>query len=121
MVPRETSRTASTAVAPEPAWADRTITLDENGAVTSIGAGQIITTGLINLRRFEQRGGEVRVIAELLGRQVTMRDGSGEATIEDVAIEEAGPGESAAQGVGVRSRREPRGATLRAGAPGSRA
>ena len=63
------------------------------GRVMSIGAGQIITTGLINLRRFEQRGGEVRVIAELLGRQVTMRDGSGEATIEDVAIEEAGPGE----------------------------
>lgn len=63
------------------------------GRVTSIGAGQIITTGLINLRRFEQRGGEVRVIAELLGRQMTLRDGSGEATIEDVAIEEAGPGE----------------------------
>jgi len=63
------------------------------GRVTSIGAGQIITTGLINLRRFEQRGGEVRVIAELLGRQMTLRDGSGEATVEDVAIEEAGPGE----------------------------
>ncbi|WP_166869520.1 MULTISPECIES: CBS domain-containing protein [unclassified Salinibacterium] len=63
------------------------------GRVTSIGAGQIITTGLINLRRFEQRGGEVRVIAELLGRQVTLRDGSGEATIEDVAIVETGPGE----------------------------
>jgi CBS domain-containing protein/sporulation protein YlmC with PRC-barrel domain len=63
------------------------------GRVTSIGAGQIITTGLINLRRFEQRGGEVRVIAELLGRQVSLRDGSGHATIEDVAIEEAGPGE----------------------------
>jgi CBS domain-containing protein/sporulation protein YlmC with PRC-barrel domain len=63
------------------------------GRVTSIGAGQIITTGLINLRRFEQRGGEVRVIAEMLGRQVTLRDGSGEATIEDVAIEEVGPGE----------------------------
>ncbi len=63
------------------------------GRVTSIGAGQIITTGLINLRRFEQRGGEVRVIAELLGRQVTLRDGSGDATIEDVAIVETGPGE----------------------------
>ncbi|MCS0499012.1 magnesium transporter MgtE N-terminal domain-containing protein [Protaetiibacter mangrovi] len=63
------------------------------GRVTSIGAGQIITTGLINLRRFEQRGGEVRVIAELLGRQVSLRDGSGRASIEDVAIEEAGPGE----------------------------
>lgn len=61
--------------------------------VTSIGAGQIITTGLINLRRFEQRGGEVRVIAELLGRRMVLSDGSGEATIEDVAIEELAPGE----------------------------
>src|SRR6185369_1669598 len=63
------------------------------GRVTSIGAGQIITTGLINLRRFEQRGGEVRVIAELLGRKVTLKDKSGEATIEDVAIEESAPSE----------------------------
>ena len=63
------------------------------GRVTSIGSGQIITTGLINLRRFEQRGGEVRVIAEILGRRVTLTDGSGTATIEDVAIEESGPGE----------------------------
>jgi len=63
------------------------------GRVTSIGSGQIITTGLINLRRFEQRGGEVRVIAELLGRKVDLRDKSGEATIEDVAIEESAPGE----------------------------
>ena len=63
------------------------------GRVTSIGSGQIITTGLINLRRFEQRGGEVRVIAELLGRRMMFRDGSGEATIEDVAIEESAPAE----------------------------
>ncbi len=63
------------------------------GRVTSIGSGQIITTGLINLRRFEQRGGEVRVMAELLGRKVRLRDGSGEAIIEDVAMEEADLGE----------------------------
>ncbi|MFF1877575.1 magnesium transporter MgtE N-terminal domain-containing protein [Leifsonia sp. NPDC058230] len=63
------------------------------GRVTSIGSGQIITTGLINVRRFEQRGGEVRVIAELLGRRVVLTDGSGEATIEDVAIEESPTGE----------------------------
>ncbi len=63
------------------------------GRVTSIGAGQIITTGLINVRRFEQRGGEVRVIAEILGRTVVFRDGSGPATIEDVAIEQASTGE----------------------------
>jgi CBS domain-containing protein/sporulation protein YlmC with PRC-barrel domain len=63
------------------------------GRITSIGAGQIITTGLINLRRFEQRGGEVRIIAELLGRKVKLRDGSGEAQIEDVAIEDTPLGE----------------------------
>ncbi len=63
------------------------------GRVTSIGSGQIIATGLINLRRFEQRGGEVRVIAEMLGRKVTLKDKSGAATVEDVAIEEQGPGE----------------------------
>ncbi|AYG02538.1 magnesium transporter MgtE N-terminal domain-containing protein [Gryllotalpicola protaetiae] len=60
--------------------------------VTSIGAGQVITTGLINVRRFEPRGGEVRVIAELLGRQLAFRDGSGTATIEDVAITQAPSG-----------------------------
>ena len=63
------------------------------GRVTSFGSGQVITTGLINMRRFEQRGGEVRVIAEMLGREVTLVDKSGSATIEDVAIEESGPGE----------------------------
>ncbi len=63
------------------------------GRVTSIGRGQIITTGLINVRRFVQRGSEVRVIAEMLGRMVQYTDGSGEATVEDVAIEDVGQGE----------------------------
>lgn len=63
------------------------------GRVTTIGAGQVITTGLINLRRFQQRGGEVRVMAELLGRTVHLRDGSGQAHVEDVALEEDKPGE----------------------------
>jgi CBS domain-containing protein len=63
------------------------------GRVTSIGSGQIITTGLLNLRRFEQRGGEIRVMAELLGRRVALRDGSGEGQIEDVSIEEVDIGE----------------------------
>jgi CBS domain-containing protein/sporulation protein YlmC with PRC-barrel domain len=57
------------------------------GRVTSIATGQVITTGLINVRRFQQRGGEVRVMAELLGRKVYLNDGSGTAVIEDVAIE----------------------------------
>lgn len=57
------------------------------GRVTSIATGQVITTGLINVRRFQERGGEVRVMAELLGRKVFFTDGSGQAVIEDVAIE----------------------------------
>jgi CBS domain-containing protein/sporulation protein YlmC with PRC-barrel domain len=57
------------------------------GRVTSIVSGQVITTGLINVRRFHQRGGEVRVLAELIGRRVFLVDGSGDAVIEDVAIE----------------------------------
>ncbi len=57
------------------------------GRVTSIATGQVITTGLINVRRFQERGGEVRVMTELLGRRVVLSDGSGTAVIEDVAIE----------------------------------
>jgi len=55
--------------------------------VTSIEPGQVISTGLVNMRRFEQRPAETLVIGELLERQVELRDGSGSATIEDVAIE----------------------------------
>ena len=56
--------------------------------ITSIANGQVISTGLIDLRRFTQRGQETRVIAEMLGRKVTMVDGSGTTNIEDVAIEQ---------------------------------
>ena len=63
------------------------------GRVTSIGSGQIITNGVITLRRFEQRGGETRVIADLLGRRVSFRHGGGHATIEDVAIDEVSEGD----------------------------
>ncbi len=63
------------------------------GRVTSIGSGQIITTGSVTMRRFEQRGGEVRVIAELLGRKVRLRHDDSAAIIEDVAIDEVSEGE----------------------------
>ncbi|MEY4311035.1 MAG: hypothetical protein RLZ71_961 [Actinomycetota bacterium] len=56
--------------------------------VTSIAAGQVITNGLVDLRRFTQRGQEVRVIAELLGRKVNLLDGSGVAQIEDISVEQ---------------------------------
>ena len=57
--------------------------------VTSISPGQVVTNGLIDLRRFTPRGREVRVIAEMLGRKVTLLDGSGQATIEDLSIEQS--------------------------------
>ncbi|MDN3483265.1 CBS domain-containing protein [Arthrobacter sp. APC 3897] len=56
--------------------------------ITSMDPSQIICTGLVNLRRFEQRGAEMLVVGELFDRKVTLRDGSGDATIEDIAIEQ---------------------------------
>ncbi|GGH59836.1 magnesium transporter MgtE N-terminal domain-containing protein [Rothia aerolata] len=56
--------------------------------ITSIDSSQIICTGLVNLRRFEQRGSEAMVVAELFDRKVRLTDGSGEAMVEDVAMEQ---------------------------------
>lgn len=72
--------------------------------VTSIGSGQVITTGLINVRRFEQRSGESRMIAELIGRVVHLTGAAQpplntqgipgtQARIEDAAIERSRSGE----------------------------
>ncbi len=55
--------------------------------VTSIDPGQVISTGLVNMRRFEQRALETLVVGELLDRTVEFVDGSGSASVEDVAIE----------------------------------
>lgn len=55
--------------------------------VTSIDTGAVIATGLLNVRRFEQRANEKLVVAELLDRRVEMRDGSGIVVVDDVALE----------------------------------
>ena len=55
--------------------------------VTSMDAHQIITTGLINLRRFERRGAELMVAGDVFDRKVVLKDGSGEAILEDVGFE----------------------------------
>ncbi|MCA1782811.1 MAG: magnesium transporter MgtE N-terminal domain-containing protein [Dermatophilaceae bacterium] len=57
--------------------------------VTSVEGGQVITTGLVNMRRFEQRLGETLVVAEIFERQVQARteDGVLDVTVEDVGIE----------------------------------
>ncbi|MDR2378198.1 MAG: CBS domain-containing protein [Bifidobacteriaceae bacterium] len=54
--------------------------------VTSVDAGQIDSTGLVNMRRFEQRPVETLVVGELLDRRITLGDNR-QALIEDVAIE----------------------------------
>src|SRR5690606_5903972 len=56
--------------------------------VVSIAPGAVITTGLLNIRRFSQRASETLVIGQLVDRKVTLRDGSGDAVISDVAIEQ---------------------------------
>lgn len=56
--------------------------------VTSIDTGAVIATGLLNVRRFEQRANETLAVAELLDRRVEMRDGTGTVVIEDLAIEQ---------------------------------
>jgi len=62
--------------------------------VTSIDAGAVITTGLVNMRRFEQRTNEVLVAAELFDRTVRVTTpeavdaGFATALVEDIAIEQ---------------------------------
>lgn len=59
--------------------------------VTSIKPGAVITTGLLNMRRFTQRPAETLVVSQLFDRIVNMRDGSGPVRIADVAIEQRMP------------------------------
>ncbi len=56
--------------------------------VTSIDAGQVITTGLLNMRRFEQRPTETLVLGEMLDRTVTLLEDGAQLTVEDVAMEQ---------------------------------
>ncbi|KOU48569.1 magnesium transporter MgtE N-terminal domain-containing protein [Streptomyces sp. NPDC060334] len=56
--------------------------------VTGVESGQVITTGVINMRRFEQRPTERLVLGELLDRRVTLVAGGEEVTVLDVAIQQ---------------------------------
>jgi flagellar motility protein MotE (MotC chaperone)/sporulation protein YlmC with PRC-barrel domain len=57
--------------------------------VTSVDSGQVITTGLVNMRRFEQRSTEALVVAELLDRSVTIVETGQTAIVIDVAMEQS--------------------------------
>ena len=56
--------------------------------VTGLAGGQVLTTGLVNMRRFEQRSTETLVLGELLDRRVTIRESGEEAVVVDVGMEE---------------------------------
>ncbi len=57
--------------------------------VTMIDGGQVHTTGLLNMRRFEQRSTETLVIGQMLDRQVTIVSTGVSRTVYDVAMEQA--------------------------------
>ena len=57
------------------------------GRVTSIEAGQMLSTGKVDLRRFTQHSSETLIMAELLDRKVSLVSTNEEVFIGDVAIE----------------------------------
>ncbi|WP_329312869.1 magnesium transporter MgtE N-terminal domain-containing protein [Streptomyces sp. NBC_01262] len=54
--------------------------------VTGVESGQVITTGVVNMQRFEQRPTETLVLGELLDRRVRLTDGGEEVTVLDVSM-----------------------------------
>ena len=57
--------------------------------VTNIDAGQVIITGLLNMRRFEKRSTETLVVGQMLDRKVKVRSSGIEGVVYDVAMEQA--------------------------------
>ncbi|MFG2312565.1 magnesium transporter MgtE N-terminal domain-containing protein [Streptomyces sp. NPDC048566] len=56
--------------------------------VTGIASGQVISTGVLNVRRFEQRPTERLIFGELLDRLVTLVETGEEVTVLDVSIQQ---------------------------------
>ena len=57
--------------------------------VTNIDSGQVYTTGLLNMRRFEQRPTETLVVGQLFDRNVTVTATGVTGVVYDVAMEQA--------------------------------
>ncbi|GHG47231.1 magnesium transporter [Sinomonas cellulolyticus] len=83
--------------------------------VTSMDQSQIITTGLINLRRFEQRGAEQLVLGDIFDRHVTLVEDGSEASIEDLAMDQQRNGDWIVSKLFVRRLLAGRGLRLRRG------
>jgi flagellar motility protein MotE (MotC chaperone)/sporulation protein YlmC with PRC-barrel domain len=56
--------------------------------VTHLDSGQVITTGVVNMRRFEQRPTETLVFGQMLDQVVTIRETGVEGTVYDVGMEQ---------------------------------
>jgi CBS domain-containing protein len=56
--------------------------------VTSIESGTVVITGLLNMRRFETRAGEISVLGDLLDRTISLVDSGEEVLVEDMAMEQ---------------------------------
>ena len=61
--------------------------------VTTIDVGQVITTGVVNLRTFQQRPSETLVLGELLDRKVDLVADETQVTVLDVDIEASRTGD----------------------------
>ncbi|MGY1719314.1 MULTISPECIES: magnesium transporter MgtE N-terminal domain-containing protein [unclassified Blastococcus] len=64
------------------------------GRVTALDPGAVmLASGTLNLKRFEQRGGETLVLGELLDRQVTINESGRPATVVDAGMEQTRTGD----------------------------
>ena len=56
--------------------------------VTSIESGGVVITGLLNMRRFETRAGEMLVLGDLLDRKINLLENNEEVLVEDMGMEQ---------------------------------
>lgn len=56
--------------------------------VTSIESGTVVITGLVNMRRFESRAGELLVLGDLLDRSITLVESGEPVVVEDLGMEQ---------------------------------
>ena len=56
--------------------------------ITSIEPGSVVTSGVVNLRRFEGRTEETLVIAELLDRRVKLTESGEVVTVQDIGMKQ---------------------------------
>ena len=56
--------------------------------VTSIESGTVVITGLVNMRRFESRAGEILVLGDMLDRSITLIENDEPVLVEDLGMEQ---------------------------------